>query len=154
MLTWVLVAASGIDLRTTLLPDQLTLPLLWLGLLASVAGLFVAPPTAIVGAAFGYLVLWSVYWAFKLLTGKEGMGYGDFKLLGALGAFVGWQGIVPILLLSSVIGAITGSIWLAMRGRDRATPIPFGPYLAAAGWVQLLWGESILQLYRSWAGLG
>jgi leader peptidase (prepilin peptidase)/N-methyltransferase len=150
--TWMLVALTGIDLRTQLLPDQITLPLLWLGLLAGAAGLLVDARTAIVGAAAGYLVLWSVYWAFKLLTGKEGMGYGDFKLLGALGAFVGWQGIVPILLMSSVIGAVTGSIWLALRGRDRATPIPFGPYLAAAGWVQLLWGQHILDAYLRHAG--
>ncbi|HET7843056.1 MAG TPA: A24 family peptidase [Xanthomonadales bacterium] len=151
--TWMLIALTGIDLRTQLLPDQITLPLLWLGLLASVHALFREAPAAIVGAAAGYLVLWSVYWAFKLLTGKEGMGYGDFKLLGALGAFVGWQGIVPILLLSSVIGAVTGSIWLAVRGRDRATPIPFGPYLAAAGWVQLLWGETLLDAYARHSGL-
>jgi leader peptidase (prepilin peptidase)/N-methyltransferase len=150
--TWMLIALTGIDLRTQLLPDQITLPLLWLGLLAGVAGLMVDARTAILGAAAGYLVLWSVYWAFKLLTGKEGMGYGDFKLLGALGAFVGWQGIVPILLMSSVIGAITGSIWLALRGRDRATPIPFGPYLAAAGWVQLLWGQQILDAYGRYSG--
>ena len=151
--TWMLIALCGIDLRTQLLPDQITLPLLWLGLLAATAAVVVDARTAIFGAAAGYMVLWSVYWAFKLLTGKEGMGYGDFKLLGALGAFVGWKGIVPILLISSVIGAITGSIWLAARGRDRATPIPFGPYLAAAGWVQILWGPALLDAYARHAGL-
>ena len=143
--TWILIAASGIDLRTQLLPDQLTLPLLWIGLLiAATLGWYADPVTAILGAAAGYLVLWSVYWTFKLVTGKEGMGYGDFKLLGALGAFVGYAGIVPILLFSSLIGAVVGSIWLAMEGRDKATPIPFGPYLASAGWAQFMIGERLL----------
>ena len=151
--TAVLVAASGIDLRTTLLPDDLTLPLLWLGLLISIPALFVDPSQAIWGAAAGYLSLWSVYWGFKLLTGKEGMGYGDFKLLGALGAWCGASGIIPILLMSSVIGAIVGSVWLSLKGRDKATPIPFGPYLAAAGWVQFLWGEQIVGAYMRYAGL-
>jgi len=143
----ILIAATGIDLRTQLLPDQLTLPLLWLGLLAGTLGVYVDASTAIAGAAFGYLSLWSVYWLFKLVTGKEGMGYGDFKLLGAIGAFVGALGIVPVLFLSSFIGAIVGSLWLWARGRDRATPIPFGPYLAAAGWIQLLWGTELLALW-------
>jgi leader peptidase (prepilin peptidase)/N-methyltransferase len=148
--TWALVALTGIDLRTQLLPDQITLPLLWLGLLAAANGLFLTPAQAIVGAAAGYLALWSVYWLFKLLTGKEGMGYGDFKLLGALGAFCGVAGLLPIILLSSLIGAIVGGIFLAVQGRDRATPIPFGPFLAAAGWLQLVYGERILAL---WPGL-
>ncbi len=156
--TGLLVALAGIDLRTTLLPDQLTYPLLWLGLLASTAllplnGNGVAPTSAILGAVAGYLSLWSVYWAFKLLTGKEGMGYGDFKLLAALGAWCGLKAILPILLLSSVIGAIVGGLWLALRGRDRATPIPFGPFLAAAGWVQFVWGVDPLGAYLRWAGL-
>jgi leader peptidase (prepilin peptidase)/N-methyltransferase len=150
LLSWMLIAASGIDLRTQLLPDQLTLPLLWIGLLVSILGWYVPPVSAILGAAAGYLALWTVYWAFKLLTGKEGMGFGDFKLLGALGAFVGYAGIVPILLFSSLIGAIVGSIVLAVQGRDRATPIPFGPYLAAAGWVQFMVGERMLSW---WLGL-
>ena len=148
--TWALVALTGIDLRTQLLPDQITLPLLWLGLLAAVNGLFLTPAQAIGGAAAGYLALWSVYWLFKLLTGKEGMGYGDFKLLGALGAFCGVAGLLPIILLSSLIGAIVGGIFLAAQGRDRATPIPFGPFLASAGWLQLVYGERILAL---WPGL-
>ena len=135
VVTGFLVAMSGIDMRTTLLPDSLTLPLLWLGLLLSLVPVFVLAPQAILGAAVGYLSLWSVYWAFKLITGKEGMGYGDFKLLAAIGAFCGWKAILPVLLMSSLIGAIIGSIMLAVQGRDRATPIPFGPYLAAAGWV-------------------
>ena len=151
--TGFLVAMSGIDMRTTLLPDSLTLPLLWLGLLLSLVPVFVEPSNAILGAAVGYLSLWSVYWAFKLLTGKEGMGYGDFKLLAAIGAFCGWKAILPVLLMSSLIGAIVGSIMLAMQGRDRATPIPFGPYLAAAGWVQLFWGEDLLGAYLRFAGM-
>ncbi len=144
--TWFLIAGSGIDLHTTLLPDQLTLPLMWLGLLSAVFGLFQTPDMAIFGAAVGYLSLWSVYWVFKLLTGKEGMGYGDFKLLAALGAFTGIGGILPIVLLSSLFGAIVGGAWLMMRGRDRATPIPFGPFLAAAGWTQWMFGDWINSL--------
>lgn len=151
--TWTLIALSGIDLRTTLLPDQMTLPLLWLGLLASTAGLFVEPVSAISGAAAGYLSLWSVYWLFKLATGKEGMGQGDFKLLAALGAWCGLGGIFPIVLVSALLGAVIGSVWLLARGRDRATPIPFGPYLAVAGWVQLLWGKLLIDAYLYFAGL-
>jgi len=148
-----LVALTGIDLRTTLLPDQLTYPLLWLGLGLATMTLFVSPVQAIFGALAGYLSLWSVYWGFKLLTGKEGMGHGDFKLLAGLGAWCGVASILPIVLMSSFIGAIVGTAWLALRGQDRATPIPFGPYLAAAGWVQLMWGPQILQAYRDWSGL-
>ena len=148
-----LVALTGIDLRTTLLPDQLTLPLLWLGLLASLTHVFTDPRSAIVGAASGYVFLWIVYWAFKLVTGKEGMGYGDFKLLAALGAWFGPHSLLPILLLSSVIGAVVGSAWLALRGRDRATPIPFGPYLAIAGIVQLFLGLRLEHFLR-WFALG
>jgi leader peptidase (prepilin peptidase)/N-methyltransferase len=145
-----LVALTGIDLRTTLLPDQLTLPLLWLGLLASVTNVFTDPRSAIVGAASAYAFLWIVYWTFKLATGKEGMGYGDFKLFAALGAWFGPHALLPIMLLSSVVGAIVGSAWLALRGRDRATPIPFGPYLAMAGVLQLFLGlrtQDILRLF-------
>jgi leader peptidase (prepilin peptidase)/N-methyltransferase len=145
-----LVAMSGIDLRTTLLPDDLTLPLLWLGLLLSTVPLFAAPAEAILGAVAGYLSLWSVYWAFKLLTGKEGMGYGDFKLLAAIGAWCGIGAILPVLLLSSLVGAVIGSVWLLAKGRDRATPIPFGPYLAIAGWIQLFWGGN---LWQAWIDL-
>ena len=151
--TAMLIAASGIDLRTTLLPDSLTLPLLWLGLLISLAPVFVDAQSAIIGAAAGYLSLWSVFWLFKLLTGKEGMGYGDFKLLAALCAWSGISALIPTLLMSSLIGAIIGSLWLSLRGKDKATPIPFGPYLAAAGWVQLMWGEQIVGLYLSYSGL-
>lgn len=151
--TGFLVALTGIDLRTTLLPDQLTYPLLWLGLALSTTTLFVSPVSSIAGALVGYLSLWSVYWGFKLLTGKEGMGYGDFKLLAALGAWCGVGAILPIVLMSSFIGAIVGSLWIGLRGQDRATPIPFGPYLAAAGWVQLMWGPQLLQAYRDFSGL-
>ena len=148
-----LVALTGIDLRTTLLPDQLTYPLLWTGLGLATMTLFVSPVQAIFGAMAGYLSLWSVYWGFKLLTGKEGMGHGDFKLLAGLGAWCGVAGILPIVLMSSFIGAIVGSAWIGLRGQDRATPIPFGPYLAAAGWVQLMWGPQLIQAYRAWSGL-
>lgn len=147
--TWTLVAAAVIDLRTQYLFDELTLPLLWLGLLAAAAGLTRPTDDAVIGAAAGYLSLWSVYWIFKLLTGKEGMGYGDFKLLAGLGAFCGVMGLLPIILLSSLFGALIGGIWLALRGRDRATPIPFGPFLAAAGWVQFVYGEAILAWYST-----
>ncbi len=145
--TWALIAMSGIDLRTQLLPDQLTLPLLWAGLILSTQTVFVDASTAIIGAALGYLILWSVYWLFKLATGKDGMGFGDFKLLAALGAWCGYQGLIPILLLSSFVGAIVGSIYLAIAGKNRATPIPFGQWLALGGWIQLMFGQSILDWY-------
>ncbi|HXD38492.1 MAG TPA: A24 family peptidase [Rhodanobacter sp.] len=151
--TWVLISAAGIDLHTQLLPDQLTLPLLWLGLLIALMPLFVDARAAIEGAAIGYLALWCVYWAFKLLTGKEGMGYGDFKLLGALGAWMGPVALLPIVLLSSFIGAIVGVVALRMRNQDHSTPIPFGPFLAAAGWVWFVFGDTILATYLHVSGL-
>ena len=154
LFTWFLVAASGIDFRTQLLPDSLTLPLMWLGFIAAHENLFVTPKTALAGAMVGYGSLWLVWWLFKQLTGKEGMGHGDFKLLAALGAWVGLKGILPIILLSSVVGAVVGSAWLAYKGRDRATPIPFGPYLAIAGWIVFFWGEQMLGAYMRFAGLG
>ncbi|MDW8479052.1 MAG: A24 family peptidase [Xanthomonadales bacterium] len=150
LLSWLLIAMAVIDLRTTWLPDELTLPALWLGLLSAAAGLFVGPREAILGAAVGYLSLWSVYWAFRLLTGKEGMGYGDFKLLAALGAFAGWQGILPIVLISSLLGAVVGSVYLALCRKDRATPIPFGPFLALAGWSYLMVGYRLRALWGAW----
>jgi len=153
LLTWTLIALAGIDFRTQLLPDQVTLPLLWLGLVLSLFPLFIGSSAAIQGAAIGYLSLWSVYWLFKLSTGKEGMGYGDFKLLGALGAWMGTAALLPIILLSSLIGALIGGAFLAIRGHDRATPIPFGPFIAAAGWVQFVWGDQILSLYRQMFGV-
>ncbi len=147
--TWILIAAAGIDARTQLLPDQLTLPLLWLGLLLSLVPVFVPPDAAIIGAAIGYLSLWSVYWLFKLATGKEGMGYGDFKLLAALGAWMGAMSLLPIVLLSSLIGAIVGGSVLALRGQDRSTPIPFGPFIAAAGWVWFVLGDRLGAWYSA-----
>jgi len=140
-------------LRTQLLPDQLTLPLLWLGLLLALIPLSVDVRAAIEGAAIGYLALWCVYWVFKLLTGKEGMGYGDFKLLGALGAWMGPLALLPIVLLSSLIGAIVGVIALRMRNQDHSTPIPFGPFLAAAGWAWFVFGDDLFATYLHMSGL-
>ncbi|MHB8912782.1 MAG: prepilin peptidase [Lysobacter sp.] len=151
--TGFLIALSGIDLRTQLLPDQLTLPLMWLGLIASADSLYFGAKPALLGAVAGYLSLWSVWWLFKQITGKEGMGHGDFKLLAAIGAWVGLSGVLPTILLSSLVGAIIGSVWLAMKGRDRATPIPFGPYLAVAGWVAFFWGEQLVGGYLRISGL-
>ena len=153
LLTGYLIALSGIDFRTKLLPDQLTLPLLWLGMVAAVENLYVGQKSAMLGAMLGYLSLWSVYWVFKQLTGKEGMGHGDFKLLAALGAWTGLAGVLPTILLSSFIGAVVGSIWLAVKGRDKATPIPFGPYLALAGWISFFWGHDLVGWYMRLAGL-
>lgn len=151
--TWILLAASVIDFRQQLLPDDLVLPLLWLGLLAALFGWFAPLPDAVIGAMAGYLSLWSVYQLFRLLTGKEGMGYGDFKLLAALGAWTGWQYLVTIVLLSSLVGAVFGLALMAFRGRDRQIPMPFGPFLATAGWIALLWGEPINRAYLNWLGL-
>jgi leader peptidase (prepilin peptidase)/N-methyltransferase len=153
LLSSFLVALSGIDLRTRLLPDQLTLPLMWLGLIACIENLYIGQKSALLGVMAGYFSLWSVYWLFKQLTGKEGMGHGDFKLLAALGAWVGLKGILPTILVSSLTGAIVGSIWLAAKGRDRATPIPFGPYLAFAGWVTFFWGQELVDGYLRLSGL-
>jgi len=154
VLTWSLIALSGIDFRTQLLPDQLTFPLLWLGLLLALLPMFVTAPSAIIGAAIGYLSLWSVYWLFKLLTGKEGMGYGDFKLLAALGAWMGPISLLPIVLLSSLIGALVGVSLIVLRKRDSQIPMPFGPFIAAAGWVWFVAGDSLLQGYLHLSGLG
>jgi leader peptidase (prepilin peptidase) / N-methyltransferase len=146
-LSWTLIALTCIDLDKMLLPDQLTLPLLWLGLVLNLGEHFVSLQDAVIGAACGYLVLWTLYWAFKLLTGKEGMGYGDFKLLAALGAWMGWQSLPLILILSSLVGAIVGITLLLLRRHQQGNPIPFGPYLAMAGWIALLWGHEITQWY-------
>ncbi len=151
LLTWGLLAMSMIDVDHQLLPDSLVLPLLWLGLIVNSVGLFASLPDALWGAVAGYLSLWSVYWLFKLVTGKEGMGYGDFKLLAMLGAWGGWQVLPLTILLSSVVGAVLGTIMLRMRNADNSTPIPFGPYLAIAGWVALLWGEQITASYLQFA---
>lgn len=153
LFTWALIALTMIDVDHQLLPDDITLPLLWLGLIVNAFGLLAPLEDAVWGAVLGYLALWSVYWAFKLLTGKEGMGYGDFKLLAALGAWMGAGALLPIVLLSSLIGAIVGGIALALQGRDRSTPIPFGPFIAAAGWVWFVFGDRLGALYARLFGL-
>ena len=158
--TWTLIALAVIDIDHQLLPDSLTLPLLWLGLLLSLwhetAGgtvLFQTPREAIIGAAAGYLSLWSVYHLFRLATGKEGMGYGDFKLLAALGAWLGWQMLPLIILLSAAVGAVVGIALMVFARRGRDVPIPFGPYLAAAGWIALMYGREIIDAYLGmWQG--
>ena len=147
ILTWALVALSGIDFNTTLLPDDITLPLLWLGLIANLFFLYTDLQSAVLGAVFGYLSLWLVYQGFKLITGKEGMGFGDFKLLAALGAWLGWQYLPLVILVSSLLGAIVGISLMLILGRDRNVPIPFGPYLAFAGWICLIWGSELNALY-------
>jgi len=150
---WVLLTLTMIDVDHQLLPDQLTLPLLWLGLLINTRSLFAPLMDAVIGAAAGYLVLWTVYHAFRLLTGKEGMGYGDFKLLAALGAWMGWQMLPVVILLSSLVGAVIGSVLLLMQRKGHGTPIPFGPYLAGAGVIALFWGEALVNNYLQFAGL-
>jgi leader peptidase (prepilin peptidase)/N-methyltransferase len=152
LLTWGLLAMSLIDVDHQLLPDSLVLPLLWLGLIANSFGVFTSLEDALWGAIAGYLSLWSVYWLFKLVTGKEGMGYGDFKLLAMLGAWGGWQVLPLTILLSSIVGAVLGLIMLRLRNAATSTPIPFGPYLAIAGWIALLWGEQITASYLQIAG--
>jgi leader peptidase (prepilin peptidase)/N-methyltransferase len=147
LVTWALVALIFIDIDHMLLPDQITLPLLWFVLLAAVFGTTITPTEAIIGAAAGYLCFWSVYWVFKLVTGKEGMGYGDFKLMAVFGALLGWQALPMIILLSSLVGAIIGITLLSLQGKDKATPIPFGPYIAIAGWIAIIWGEQISASY-------
>ncbi|WP_407692367.1 prepilin peptidase [Pseudomonas xionganensis] len=152
LLTWGLLAMSLIDADHQLLPDTLVLPLLWLGLIVNSFALFTSLEDALWGAVAGYLSLWSVYWLFKLITGKEGMGYGDFKLLAMLGAWGGWQVLPLTILLSSLVGAVLGIIMLRLRNSDTSTPIPFGPYLAIAGWIALLWGEQITAGYLQVVG--
>jgi leader peptidase (prepilin peptidase)/N-methyltransferase len=154
LFTAFLLAMSGIDLRTTWLPDSLTLPLLWLGLLASLVTVFVDTTQALLGASIGYLSLWSVYWLFKVATGKEGMGAGDFKLLAALGAWCGASAILGILLVSSLVGAIIGGGWMLLKGKDRSTQIPFGPFLAIAGWLQFYFQFDLLALVLRWSAPG
>jgi leader peptidase (prepilin peptidase) / N-methyltransferase len=151
-LTWTLLALSLIDIDHKLLPDSMTLPLLWAGIVISLFSfngepLFADLRSSVIGAAAGYISLWTVYHLFKLITGKEGMGYGDFKLLGAIGAWLGWQMLPLVILLSAAVGALLGSILLLAAGKSRQTPIPFGPYLAAAGWIALLWGQPLIDWY-------
>ena len=148
--SWCLLTLSLIDLDHYLLPDDITLPLLWLGLLVSATGLGlpeVSLSDSVIGAAAGYLSLWSLFWAFLFATGKEGLGYGDFKLLAALCAWLGWQALLPILLLSSLTGAVIGLALIAFGGRERGAPLPFGPFLAVAGFSMLVWGPKILAIY-------
>ena len=153
--SFTLLALAVIDLDTTLLPDDLTYPLLWAGLLAAVLGISpVSLSDAVIGAMAGYLALWSLYWVFKLLTGKEGMGYGDFKLLAALGAWLGWQYLPVVVLLSSVVGLVFAVSMMASGSVKRDQGIPFGPYLAIAGWIALLWGEVIVSSYLGLFNLG
>ena len=147
LLVWMLIALTFIDFDTQLLPDDITLPLLWLGLLFNLGGVFVPLDQAVVGVVMGYMVLWSIYWLFKLITGKEGMGYGDFKLLAAIGAWLGWKMLPLVILLSSFIGALVGIVLIVLAQRGRSVPIPFGPYLAGGGLVALFWGAPILQAY-------
>ncbi|MGO4279849.1 type 4 prepilin peptidase 1 Aspartic peptidase. MEROPS family A24A [Cupriavidus sp. OV038] len=146
VMVWSLVALTMIDADTQLLPDQITLPLLWLGLLLNLNGAFAPLADAVIGAAAGYLLLWSVYWLFKLVRGKEGMGYGDFKLMGALGAWFGWQALPALVLLSSVVGAVFGIVLLVVRRQGRETPFPFGPFIAGAGLIVLFFGADVLPL--------
>ena len=153
LLTWALIAMSFIDIDHQLLPDNITLPWLWLGLLLSLFPIFVDTHTSLIGAAAGYLSLWGIFWLFKLVTGKEGMGYGDFKLLALLGAWMGWQLLPVVILLSSVVGAVIGIAMMVILGRDKNIPIPFGPYLAAAGWIAMLWGHDITEAYFTYTNL-
>ncbi|MDT8387660.1 MAG: A24 family peptidase [Thiogranum sp.] len=153
LLTWALITLSAIDIDHQLLPDSITLPFLWLGLVLSLFPVFADTRAALIGAVAGYLSLWLVYQVFKLLTGKEGMGFGDFKLLALLGAWLGWQALPMIVLLSSAVGAILGGTMIALQGRDRHQPMPFGPYLAIAGWIVLLWGKPISDGYLRWTGV-
>ena len=154
LLTWALIALSFIDFDHQLLPDSITLPFLWIGLTLSLFTIYVDSFNSIIGALTGYLTLWIVYMLFKVLTGKEGMGHGDFKLLAMLGAWLGWKSLLTVVLLSSLVGAIVGISLVLLRGRDKNIPIPFGPYLAAAGWITLLWGDDITRVYLRVAGLG
>ena len=154
VLTWALLSLSAIDIDHQILPDAITLPLLWVGLILNLYGLFTDSHASVIGAVAGYLSLWTVYQAFKWFTGKEGMGYGDFKLLAMLGAWLGWQALPVIILLSSVVGAAVGIALIAARRQDKNIPIPFGPYLAAAGWLTLLWGKDMTTYYFSVMGLG
>jgi leader peptidase (prepilin peptidase) / N-methyltransferase len=149
LLTWSLIALTVIDFHKQLLPDSITLPLLWLGILANIFEIFTPLESSVIGAMAGYLALWSVYHFFKLLTGKEGMGYGDFKLLAVLGAWLGWTVLPIIILLSSLVGAVIGIMMIVVTRHDKNIPIPFGPYLAIAGWVALIWGDVML---HAWLG--
>ena len=152
-LTWALIALTGIDYDTYLLPDNITLPLVWLGLIANYFGLITSFESAFWGAIAGYMSLWSIFWLFKLITGKEGMGYGDFKLLAALGAWLGWEMLPVIIILSSLVGAVVGIALMVFANHEKTKPIPFGPYLATAGWIAMIWGAELNNMYLIYAGL-
>lgn len=153
ILSWSLICLSFIDFDRQLLPDAITLPVLWTGLFLNVFNIFTDSASSILGAIFGYLSLWLVYHVFRLATGKEGMGYGDFKLLAILGAWLGWSLLPVVVLLSSLVGAVIGTTMVAVFRRDRSIPIPFGPYLAIAGWIALMWGDDINAAYLNFAGI-
>ena len=153
LLSWSLIAASGIDIGHKLLPDSITLPLLWLGLLLALFNVYIPLEDAVIGAMAGYLSLWSVFILFKVVTGKEGMGHGDFKLLAAFGAWLGWKPLLIVILTSSVVGAVVGISMILLKRSERGTQIPFGPYIAAAGWMTLIWGTQLSQFYFSLFGL-
>lgn len=153
LFSYFLVALTLIDMDEYLLPDSLTLPLVWVGLFANSFSLFTSLENAVYGAMAGYLSLWSIYWLFKIVTGKEGMGFGDFKLLAAIGAFLGWQALPVVILLSSVVGAVVGILGIIILGRDKNIAIPFGPYLAAAGFIAALWGNDLTTAYFQFAGI-
>ena len=154
LLTASLIAMAGIDIDHQLLPDNLTMPLMWVGILLSFWAIHADLPSAVAGAIVGYLVLWSIYHLFRLLTGKEGMGYGDFKLLAALGAWMGWQMLPLIVLLSSVVGALVGLVLMGTGKLKRDKPMPFGPFIAAAGWIALIWGRDIIDYYTRSSAFG
>ncbi len=153
LLTWALITLSIIDIDHQILPDNITLPFLWIGLVLSLFNVFTDSHSAIIGAVIGYMTLWTIYQSFKLATGKEGMGYGDFKLLAVLGAWLGWQHLLTIILLSSLVGAVIGIGMIIFRGHNRSIPIPFGPYLAIAGWITLVWRDELFQFYLNWMGI-
>ena len=156
VLTWFLIALTFIDIDHQLLPDSLTLPLLWIGLFLSLWGTPSVPAfttdvrSSLIGAMAGYASLWSVYHLFRIATGKDGMGYGDFKLFAALGAWLGWKMLIPVILIASVVGAVVGIAMLTLRRQNRATPIAFGPFLAAAGWLILMFGNRVVSGYLNW----
>lgn len=153
LLIWSLITLTGIDIDTQLLPDSITLPLLWLGLMINLGDTFVSLDHAVIGAISGYLTLWSVFWAFKITTGREGMGFGDFKLLAALGAWFGWQALPLIIILSSFVGALVGIVLIMLKKQGREVPMPFGPYLAGAGLLTLFFGEQLTAAYFGFVGL-
>lgn len=153
LITAYFVAMSFIDIDHKILPDTMTMPLVWFALICSFQTLYIPLADAVIGAMVGYLILWSIYWIFKLLTGKEGMGYGDFKLLAVIGALVGWQQIGLVVILSAGVGAIIGGLQMLIQDKGKEEQIPFGPYLAVAGWITLLWGDVIIERYMQFSGL-